>query len=211
MVPNLRNIIDNPPPLSVSVGSDFVDTTNAVSNLDEHIDTCGTMNSGADGIDWDITLESSQIDWDIGTIEETDDAANGLGPYEIINANDVLQDSLANENEKSDQAALCGGESIEVEVSELSWDVSVENPQLEMKEDSGTHIAKEAPTSAPNASADAHVSGDRSPLLETEYRNKILDDLFEVILCFGFACKHLVSLLHLICNLVNVKGWMIYD
>ncbi|KMT15346.1 hypothetical protein BVRB_3g060510 [Beta vulgaris subsp. vulgaris] len=180
VVPNLRNIIDNPPPLSVSVGSDFVDTTNAVSNLDEHIDTCGTMNSGADGIDWDITLESSQIDWDIGTIEETDDAANGLGPYEIINANDVLQDSLANENEKSDQAALCGGESIEVEVSELSWDVSVENPQLEMKEDSGTHIAKEAPTSAPNASADAHVSGDRSPLLETEYRNKILDDLFEI-------------------------------
>lgn len=180
VVPNLRNFIENPPSVGVSVGSDFVESTNAVSNLNEQIDTFGTMSTGADGIDWDITLDSSQIDWDIGTVEETDDAANGLGPYEIINAKDVLEDSSAYENEKFGQAAPSGGGSIDVEVSEISWDVSAGDPQLEVKEDSDTHNAEEAQTSTLNASDDAQVSGDRSPLLETEYRNKILDDLFEV-------------------------------
>lgn len=180
VVPNLRNFIENPPSVGVSVGSDFVVSTNAVSNLNEQIDTFGTMSTGADGIDWDITLDSSQIDWDIGTVEETDDAANGLGPYEIINAKDVLEDSSAYENEKFGQAAPSGGGSIDVEVSEISWDVSAGDPQLEVKEDSDTHNAEEAQTSTLNASDDAQVSGDRSPLLETEYRNKILDDLFEV-------------------------------
>lgn len=180
VVPNLRNFIENPPSVGVSVGSDFVESTNAVSNLNEQIDTFGTMSTGADGIDWDITLDSSQIDWDIGTVEETDDAANGLGPYEIINAKDVLEDSSAYENEKFGQAAPSGGGSIDGEVSEISWDVSAGDPQLEVKEDSDTHNAEEAQTSTLNASDDAQVSGDRSPLLETEYRNKILDDLFEV-------------------------------
>ncbi|XP_021724008.1 CDK5RAP3-like protein [Chenopodium quinoa] len=180
VVQNLRNIIENPPTLSVSVGSDLVESTNAVSNLNEHSDTCGTMSTGADGIDWDITLDSSQIDWDIGTVEETDDAANGLGPYEIINAEDFLQDSSAIESEKFGHAAPSGGGSIDVEVSEISWDYSVDNSQLEATEDCDTHIAKEAQTPAPNTLADVQVSGDRSPLLETEYRNKILDDLFEI-------------------------------
>ncbi|KAL2923810.1 CDK5RAP3-like protein [Bienertia sinuspersici] len=174
VVPNLRNIIENPPPLSVSMESDFVESMHTVSNLDEHVDTIGTMSTGADGIDWDITMDSSQIDWDIGTIEETDDGANGLGPYEIINANEVLQDSSTNMDEKSGQAA------IDVEVSDISWDVSVENPQLEAKEDSGMYNAEVAQTSALNDSTDVQATVDRSPLLETEYRNNILDDLFEI-------------------------------
>lgn len=186
VVPNLKNIIENPPTLNVTMGSDFVESATAVSNLNENFDTCGTMSTGADGIDWDISLDSAQIDWDIGAIEETDAAANGLGPYEIINANDILQDSSENENEKFGQAASTGGGSVDVEVSGISWDVSVDNPQLEWKEDSGICNTEETQTSALNNSGDAQVSGDRSPLLDTEFRNKILDDLFEVIICFCY-------------------------
>lgn len=178
VVQNLRTIIENPPSLDVTVGSDFIESIDAVSKLNEPVDTYGVVNSGADGIDWDITLDSSQIDWDIGTVEETDDTTNGLGPYEIIDANDALQDS--NETEKFGEGAPSGIGSIEVDVSEICWDVSVENPEMEIKEDSSSYTAEESQASVLNISADAQVSKDRSPLLETEYRNKILDDLFEV-------------------------------
>lgn len=48
------------------------------------------MSSGVDGIDWDIIMDSFQIDWDIGIVGETDDNVNGLGFYEIVNVSDVL-------------------------------------------------------------------------------------------------------------------------
>lgn len=180
VAPNLRNLIENPPSLGVSVGSEFLEPTNVASNVNEQLDMGGTMTSGAEGIDWDITLDSSQIDWDIGTVEETDDAANGLGPYEIVNASDILQDTSTNDNEKSSEAGLSSVVA-DMLVSEVSWDVSVENPQVDMVEDSGLPSSVEAQVSAPNASVEAQkISGDRSPLLETEYRNKILDDLFEI-------------------------------
>ncbi|KAL1809213.1 hypothetical protein ACET3Z_026203 [Daucus carota] len=38
----------------------------------------GIIDTVDDGIDWDITLDNSQIDWDIGTVEEADDSSNGL-------------------------------------------------------------------------------------------------------------------------------------
>lgn len=186
MVPNLRDFLENPPSLGVSMGSDFIESTNDISNLNEH-DISGIMDSGADGIDWDITMDGSQIDWDIGTVEETDDAANGFGTYEIIDAKEALQDSSTNENETFGEAAPSGGGSVDVEVSAKSWDVSVENPLLENNEDSGTCYTDKIQISTLNASAEAQISGDRSPLLETEYRNKILDDLFEVFLCFYCA------------------------
>lgn len=180
VVPNLRNLIENPPSVNVSAGSEFLESTNVARNLDEQFDMGGTMNSGADGIDWDITLDSSQIDWDIGTVEETEDSANGLGPYEIVNASDALQDASTNDNEKSNEAGL-SSELADVGVSEISWDVSVENSQVDITEDYSLPKTVEGQISAPTASVEAQeMSGGRSPLLETEYRNKVLDDLFEI-------------------------------
>jgi len=162
------------------VGSEFLEPTSVASNVNEQLDIGGTMTGGAGGIDWDITLDSSQIDWDIGTVEEADDAANGLGPYEIVNASDILLETSTNDNEKSSEAGL-SGEVADMGISEISWDVSVENPQMDIIEDSGLPGSVETQLSAPNASVEAQqISGGRSPLLETEYRNKILDDLFEV-------------------------------
>ncbi|GAB2275816.1 hypothetical protein Dimus_010565 [Dionaea muscipula] len=90
---NLQDTIENPPSLSVSIGSDFFDSANTASIFAEQNDVSGSMVVGADGINWDITLDSSQIDWDIGTIEEAVDASNnGLGPYEMVNADDISED-----------------------------------------------------------------------------------------------------------------------
>ncbi|CAL5422095.1 unnamed protein product [Camellia sinensis] len=80
---------------------------------------------------------SLNIDWDIGTVEETEDTGNGLGPYEIVNANEFLQNSPLNDDGVESDKTL-----------------------LNKKEDV--------------------VVPERSQLLETEYRNKILDDLFDI-------------------------------
>ncbi|KAM3355815.1 hypothetical protein P3S68_022529 [Capsicum galapagoense] len=69
----------------------------------------------------------------------------------------------------------------EVSASEISWDISVDNPQVDVfKEDSSQNNDMELHSLQNNLPADSVAIHDRSPLLETEYRNKILDDLFEV-------------------------------
>lgn len=177
---SLRQIVDSPPSLVVCVGPDFINFANTISSTDQQYDMDGTMDNGGDVIDWDISLESSQIDWDIGNIEEPD-PDNGTGPYELVNVGDVMEHSSTVDNSNSLHSPP-----IEVElasgVSEISWDVNVENPQLDIMEDSDTpNVAVEAQSSDLNIlSQTQEVTGDRSLLLETEYRNRILDDLFEV-------------------------------
>lgn len=133
----------------------------------------------ADGVDWDITLDSSQIDWDIGTVEETEENGNGLGPYEIVNASDIMS-SPRKDDVKSHQTSMEEGFlAPEVSASEISWNVSVDNPQVDVI-DKSQNNAVELHSLQNNLTANPVAIHDRSPLLETEYRNKILDDLFEV-------------------------------
>ncbi|KAK6941900.1 CDK5 regulatory subunit-associated protein 3 [Dillenia turbinata] len=165
---NLRDLCEIPPSLEVSAGPDVLESLGVQSNF-----VAGEMDVTADNIDWDITVDSSQIDWDIGTVEETDDSGNGFGSYEIVNANDILQSS---QNDAIEPNQLPP----EISVSEISWDISVENPQVEVNED----------TLTPNPGMEAQVplagvtkpseTKNRSQLLDPEYRNKILDDLFEM-------------------------------
>ncbi|CAL5420897.1 unnamed protein product [Camellia sinensis] len=186
VLPNLRDIIENPPSLNVSVGSEVLDTVNVEARLDESNYVTGEMGVVADIIDWDITVDNSQIDWDIGTVEETEDTGNGLGPYEIVNANEFLQNSPLNDDGvESDETLLNKKEDVvvpEVSVSEISWDISVENPQVHVIEDTGlSNAVLESHTSIPNIVTETQeIAQQRSQLLETEYRNKILDDLFEI-------------------------------
>ncbi|CAN4114583.1 unnamed protein product [Withania somnifera] len=148
---------------------------NGLSQITVETDTA------ADGIDWDITLDSSQIDFDIGTVEETEENGNGLGPYEIVNASDIMA-SPCNDDVKSHQTSKEEGFlAPEVSASEISWDISVDNPQVDMiEEGSPQNNAAELHSLQNNFTTDSVSIHDRSPLLETEYRNKILDDLFEV-------------------------------
>ncbi|PON52249.1 CDK5RAP3-like protein [Parasponia andersonii] len=176
---SLRDIREHPPFLNVSVASEIVDPANIQLSYDEiNRDTGVNM----DNIDWDISVDSSQIDWDIGTVEETDDTGNGLGPYEIVNASEILQSSLPTEAVELDQIPLNKDVNPlpEITVSDISWDISVETPQVDVIDDvSLPNVGSESQTYE-SITQTTGTKEERSQLLETDYRNKILDDLYEV-------------------------------
>lgn len=182
---NLKKIHEYPPSLNVSAVPEILDSENIGLSFDESSNVRRNGDFTADNIDWDISVDSSQIDWDIGAVEETDDGGNGLGPYEIVNASDIIENSSQNEAIGSDQTPLNkreGNLHPEISVSEISWDISVETPQVDVIDDvnlpnisleNQTHVA-DPPSQNPG------VKEGRSQLLETEYRNNLLDDLYEV-------------------------------
>lgn len=181
MLSNLRSARERPPSIDVSISPEVPEVTNAQAGYNGLSQTTVETDVAADGIDWDITLDSSQIDWDIGTVEETEENGNGLGPYEIVNAIDIMS-SPCNYSVKSHQTPKKEGSlAPEVSTSEISWDISVDNPQVDViDKDSSQNNAAELHFLQKNLTVDSVAIHDRSPLLETEYRNKILDDLFEV-------------------------------
>ncbi|KAL4340798.1 hypothetical protein GQ457_08G016500 [Hibiscus cannabinus] len=177
---SLKDVREKPPSLNVSAASETLDLENTHNEINL---ASGDIDVNADAIDWDISVDSAQIDWDIGTIEETDDSVNGLGPYEIVNASEFLQNSSPNEVAESDKASLDKTENApEISVSDISWDISVETPQVDVIDDVSLPNTKlENQTFAPDSLP--HTRGTRegrSQLLETEYRNKVLDDLYEM-------------------------------
>lgn len=178
MLLNLRNVLENPPSLNVFLVSEVLDAVNAQGTLDESKQMPLDTEMTADNIDWDITVDSSQIDWDIGTVEETEDTSNGLGPYEIVNASEIL----LNDDFKSDQTVFNKDHLVPEVSGEICWDISVENSQVEViQEGVLTNILPETQSSRLTTLSESQGNNQgRSQLLETEYRSKILDDLFEV-------------------------------
>lgn len=168
---NLKDIRENPPSLNVSAAAEI--DVQSSSNDEKHVreDT----NAAADNIDWDISVDSAQIDWDISTVEETEESGNGLGPYEIVDASEILQSY-----QESDQTPSTLH--TEVPVSEISWDISVETPQVDVMDEANMqNVSEENQKSVPDTlTQTSGIIEDRSQLLVTEYRNKILDDLYEV-------------------------------
>lgn len=182
---HLRNVREDPPSLNVSVTSETVDSTANQSNLNSAMNMEESIDVTADHIDWDITVDSAEIDWDIDTVEETEDAGNGLGPYEIVNASEIEHSCTENETLGSDQTPLNKEKDSshpEVPVSEISWDISVETPQVEVIDDTKLpNKGEENPAYASDTLVQTlGFRENRSQLLDTEYRNKILDDLYEV-------------------------------
>ncbi|XP_019098080.1 PREDICTED: CDK5RAP3-like protein [Camelina sativa] len=161
---SLKDIRDNPPSLSVLGVSEALDADNIQSS-----ENANGTDTAADSIDWDITLDTAEIDWDVSMVEEVD-SGNDLGSYEIVNASDIPDNSPCKVEESQGP---------EVDVSEISWDVSVETPQVEEITDSA--MLESNQTQLQDSTTQVLGSGgERSQLLDTEYRNKILDDLYEV-------------------------------
>ncbi|XP_010452623.1 PREDICTED: CDK5RAP3-like protein [Camelina sativa] len=161
---SLKDIRDNPPSLSVLGVSEALDADNIQSS-----ENANGTDTAADSIDWDITLDTAEIDWDVSMVEEVD-SGNDLGSYEIVNASDIPENSPCKVEESQGP---------EVDVSEISWDVSVETPQVEEITDSAL-LESNQTQSADSTTQVLGSGGERSQLLDTEYRNKILDDLYEV-------------------------------
>ncbi|XP_051150238.1 CDK5RAP3-like protein isoform X2 [Andrographis paniculata] len=164
VLPNLIYVRQNPPSITVSASPEVF----AISSQDcpEPVPTAEGGETTTDSIDWDITLESSQIDWDIGTVE-TEENGNGLGgPFEIVNASDISLDSPHKNG---------------IETHKITWDVTVENPHVTEPDDTrlSSTITDSDSTQHYYKNEETGSGHDRSQLLETEYRTKILDDLFE--------------------------------
>lgn len=176
---SLKDIREHPPSLNVSVASEIADSVNIQSSNDELNRETGV---NVDNIDWDISVDSSQIDWDIGIVEETDDTGNGLGPYEMVNASEIIQCSLPNEAMESSHVPLDRDVNPppEITVSDISWDISVETPQVDVIDDFSLPIVGSESPTYKNLTQTTETKEERSQLLDTEYRNKILDDLNEV-------------------------------
>lgn len=179
---NLRNLQKIPPNVNVSISSEVSDSLIGQNNQNIFCKT-GTgppdMDIAMDAINWNESTDDTQIDWDIGAVEQPDESGN-LGSYEIINSNEELQDHLIiNQNPIN---------KLEIDIitdSEICWDVSIENPKIDVLEDA-LPLDSSLETTAQNLDAISQqqsAAEERSQLLETEYRNKILDDLFEVIVC----------------------------
>lgn len=169
VVPNLIDIRENPPSLNVYAVSDITDSANTQSGFDE---TRGDVDAAPENIDWDISVDNSAIDWDIGTVEETDDGGNGFGTYEIVTASEVNEAVEPNQNQPSNAGQ-------DTSVSEISWDISVETPRVDNFDD--VSLPNIGAVNSSTVAQAAETKEGRSQLLDTEYRNKVLDDLYEVV------------------------------
>lgn len=200
MLPNLRDLFENPPSINVSVGPDILEPLNDPSRLNPSSLSASNMLPDAeiaakDDIDWNISVDNTEIDWEIGTIEQANEPANDFGSYEIVNTSVDMNASVADNGRATDHTVLNKAEDgpiLEIPTSEIRWDISIENPQVDMVEDAGVPDPNsESQLSVPNPFMPNENIEERSQLLDTEYRNRVLDDLFEVFYnfySFLFVC-----------------------
>ncbi|KAF9597874.1 hypothetical protein IFM89_021959 [Coptis chinensis] len=185
VLPNLRDLRENSPSLNISLGTEGHESVTDPLNHDASYplteELVAEAGAGIDNIDWDFSVDSSHIDWDIGTVEETD-AGNGFGPYEIINSDEAVH--VADDCMEPEQSLVnkTEGGGLVTSKSEILWDISVENTQVQSLESAVLpDTDNDSQFIAPNSSTLVEdVKEQRSQLLDTEYRNKILDDLFEL-------------------------------
>lgn len=173
MLHKLKELQANPPSLHVSVYNEIKSSPGEATKSHGSTVSAGQIDSyiPADYIDWDISTDTNDIDWDIGAVEQpVEESGDGFGSYEIIDTNIELADSENCSVSVSDKSL--NKEDLASPESGICWDVTA---------DSSDDIAsiQNAPSEL-DQSQSQMVSEDRSRLLEKEYRNDILDDLLEV-------------------------------
>ncbi|KAK3132295.1 hypothetical protein QOZ80_6AG0519170 [Eleusine coracana subsp. coracana] len=167
---NLKHLQANPPSLHVSVCTEVESSLKEASKShDSTVSATGQNDSTpAFDIDWDISVDTNEIDWDIGAVEQpTEESGDGFGSYEIIDANIELAGS------ENYGVSISDNPSMNKE-SDICWDISADSLEENVHENANTE------NSATELGQSQMLAEDRSRLLEKEYRNDILDDLLEV-------------------------------
>lgn len=163
---NLKSLQENPPPLHVSVYTEVKSSIGEALKSHRSIEQIDS-NIPAEDIDWEISVDANEIDWDIGAVEQpVEEAGNGFGSYEIIDANIELAGSENYDVSASDNPSL-NKEGLASSESGICWDITADNSEESVHDNANIQNAP-------------MVAEDRSRLLEKEYRNDILDDLLEV-------------------------------
>ncbi|AQL03385.1 CDK5RAP3-like protein [Zea mays] len=174
VLPKLKDLQANPPSLHVSVYNEIKSSLGEASKSPGFTVIAGEIDSNvaaADDIDWDISVDTNEIDWDIGAVEQPgEESGDGFGSYEIIDANIELAGSENYNVGVSDKSM--NKEDLASSESGICWDITA---------DSSEEIASiQNASSVLEQSQSQMIAEDRSLLLEKEYRNNILDDLLEV-------------------------------
>ncbi|GJN28910.1 hypothetical protein PR202_gb17084 [Eleusine coracana subsp. coracana] len=167
---NLKHLQANPPSLHVSVCTEVESSLKEASKShDSTVSATGQNDSTpAFDIDWDISVDTNEMDWDIGAVEQpTEESGDGFGSYEIIDANIELAGS------ENYGVSISDNPSMNKE-SDICWDISADSLEENVHENANTE------NSATELGQSQMLAEDRSRLLEKEYRNDILDDLLEV-------------------------------
>lgn len=182
----LKNLLENPPSLSITVSLEVQNSLLNQSNLPSAyimaVEGSPDIDVTAGGIDWDISLSDTQIDWDV---DQNEVSGDGFGSYEIIDAHKDLDESETGDNLVSDNYTslnvLDAGIVSGAAEAEISWDISIENRKMDAAEHFTPGSSQEVQQMDPVVLSSLHyLEEDRSQFLDSEYRNKILDDLFEL-------------------------------
>ena len=176
---NLKHLHENPPNLKVSVSPEVFNSLRDSEKSNISHQKNGIESTDEIEIDWNISVDDSQIDWDV-EIEQVEESADGFGSYEIISSTEGLENPEREKDLISDPESLNVNEETAgngIPKSEICWDISLEESPAEVPEDA---VQPKAFDLADATEMTGIEEGERSQLLDKEYRNRILDDLFEV-------------------------------
>lgn len=185
---NLRNLQMNPPSLNISVDPEIVESEVQVDRS-YSLQIMEKQEHDVADIDWNITLDSTGIDWEIGLVHQAVDSEAPFGSNETVNSEENFHKLLSNGDIKtlhSSPIELVRGIGGQCPAQEAQWDINIENTPVEMLDGIPNADQKHKISDLSACTINMTQEEPRSKLLETEYRNRLLDDLFEVPDIFEF-------------------------
>jgi hypothetical protein len=195
-LPTLQELRDHPPSFDQGVESnvdDLYQCTEHNSNLDgaglegahDSIDWGVDASSGQDGtdqIDWGVGVESTDgvvesdsngIDWGIDAVTDDPTAIDASKLETDINWDIGPLSPQSETSPESDFVILQQDEGLETG-GEINWDIDLDESGVDGA-DHTDNLLHEVPSTAPETTGVGRF-------LETEYRNMLLNDLFEVLI-----------------------------
>ncbi|KAF3778722.1 CDK5RAP3-like protein [Nymphaea thermarum] len=178
---NLINLHTNPPSFNISVDPEIVDSE-VQFELSSSLPIVEKQEQDAVDIDWNITLDNTGIDWEIGPIDQSEDSETLFGSIEIVNPEENVHQPLSDIDNSLHVSPneLVSGLGKECSDQEICWDIYIENTPVEMLDGIPDADQKAKISDLNTCTINKAKEEPRSKLLETEYRNRLLDDLFEI-------------------------------